>query len=104
VKHSTKLIATTLAAGGLLLASAGTASADTDQFLTDAGKAGFTNQDGNQALIKVGETICTAVTNGESADAIAHDLWHISQLSSLDMASTLVSISVKDLCPGEGPV
>lgn len=98
---SAKIVTVTFLAGTLALAGAGTASADTDTFLTDAHAAGFHNDGGNQAILTVGQTICTAVMNGESKDAVASELFHISQLDSLDMASTLVSISVKDLCPQE---
>jgi len=91
-----------LAAVALMLASQAYAKADTDQFLTDAGAAGFTNGGGNQALISVGETICGLVGSGESEDAVAHDLWRVSQLQSLDMATVLVNIAVSDLCPNQG--
>ena len=104
MKTLANIVTVTFLVNGLLLAGAGPARADTDQFLTDAHSAGFTNQGGNQAIITVGQTICTAVMNGEPQSAVASELFHISQLDSLDMASTLVSIAVKDLCPENAQV
>lgn len=100
MKQWRNLAIVALAAAGLVFSCNAQAKADdADQFLIDAHAAGFTNQGGNQALITVGETICTAVGQGESQDDIANELWHISQLASRDMARALVTIAMQDLCP-----
>ncbi|OCB39601.1 hypothetical protein A5676_13025 [Mycobacterium malmoense] len=74
------------------------AHADVDSFLTDMEAAGFSNDNGNDAEIAIGQNICAEVAGGMSPSQVARDLWHHSQMNQ-DDSTRFVAIAISDLCP-----
>jgi hypothetical protein len=79
------------------LMGAGVAHADEDSFLTDMEKAGFQNDGGNAAELKVGWDECRIASTGGRAAAVK-DLWHNANMDE-DSAIRFVDIAIRDLCP-----
>ncbi len=78
------------------------ARADVDSFLTDLDANGFSNSDGNEAQIAIGQNICAQVAGGASPTEAARDLWHHSQMNQ-DQSTQFVAIAISDLCPQVAP-
>ena len=93
--------AATVLSAALGIAPRAGADTNADQFLNDMAAAGFGNNEGNRALVNVGWQVCHAIQDGNSQASEAHQLWHVSQLKSLDAATQFVDIAVQDLCPDE---
>lgn len=106
MKIRAALLAALIGSGSALAPSTidiAVARADVDSFLTDLDQDGFSNSDGNEAQIAIGENICAQVAGGMAPAQAARDLWHHSQMNQ-DESTRFVAISIGDLCPQNGPV
>jgi hypothetical protein len=87
----------TIAIGGIIL-GASVARADEDTYVADMHAAGYdAGPDSN--LISVGHQICGELSNGWSSYEAARHLYIVSHLTTLDSATRVVDITIKDLCP-----
>ena len=94
------LLAATGAAAAALFTCSPPAHADSQSALTQLHAHGFSNNEGDLAMLRVAYSVCTDIAaGGITGTDEAYDLWLRSGISTLDNARLFVVDAVDNLCP-----